>query len=251
MKKFLISLLCVITGTICLTGCRNEVNHTISRERLDEKSGELPSVVQSYFEDKYGENIKTSITYQGIAGGTFLGSKKNELYYHLMVNVVDGESFVDCYVNVYAERIEDNWELYVKEESYYGYIIKERMEAWLENYLKKTNIDTYSVNFFTAVTIFFPAEYEYEKSAEEIIESVGLIKENINRPLLRLCVNIPKSEYESHSNIEDEFIGVKSEINRLQGKLELFLDVYEDENYLELQTESYNHSEPIETIQIY
>ena len=251
MKKFLILLLCVIIGTICLTGCRNEVNHTISRERLNEKSGEIPSLVQSYFKDKYGENIKTSITYQVVAGGTFLGSKNNELYYHLKVNVIDGESVLECYVNVYAELVENNWKLYVKEESYYGFIIKERMEAWLEDYLKKTNIDTYSINFFTVYTNVFPAEYEYEKSAEEIIESVGLIKENIDRPLLRLCVCIPKSEYESHSNIEDEFIGVKSEINRLQGKLELFLDVYEDENYSELQTESNNHIKPIETIQIY
>lgn len=256
-KAFIFTFIVIIgTGLIFLSGCniRNSDSNKpyMSREMLDEKADELPKLVQDYFEEKYGENIKTAITYQGVAGGTFLGStEKDELYHLIKLNVYDENLVCNCYVNVHGRIIDDSFELYVKSESYYGYAIKERMEEWLNLQIAKTNISNYTVNFLTVSTNFYPSEYEYEKSSEEIIRSVSNIEDATLRPTLKFNITVPKSEYDKHTNIENEFTEIKSTIEKLNGKLEIWLTVYTDEDYEKYKNSPYNNNEAVKTIQVY
>lgn len=244
------------TGLMFLSGCSIRTSDAnkpyISREMLDEKADELPKFIQDYFEEKYGQNIKTSIIYQGVAGGTFLGStEKDELYHHIKLNVYDGDLVSECYANIHGRIIDDSFELYVKNESYYGYAIKERMEDWLSLQIAETSISNYTVNFLTASTNFYPSEYEYETSAEEIIKSVSSIDDATLRPMLKFTITVPKSEYDKHTNIDDEFTEMKSNIENLNGNLEIWLAVYTNEDYEKYKSSPYDNNDAVETIQMY
>lgn len=216
----------IVVGLLILTGCsifKNDNNEPkkLSRPELEKLEEEVDPLVEEYFNDKYG--IKAVVTHKGISGGVFLGKSKG-LYYHVTVNINEEEYFVDVYAN-------DNEELYVKKEAYYSKVIKDRMEEWLNRYVKKTNIEEYYISFLSCSTIYFPSEFDADYSAEEIIKSAGEIEDKKERPQITFDVIIPQSEYEKISDIEREFSELKSDVSLINENMEVCLNVCKDDDY--------------------
>lgn len=117
--------------------------------------------------------------------------------------------------------------------------------------IAETSISNYTVNFLTASTNFYPSEYEFETSAEEIIKSVSSIYDATLRPMLKFTITVPKSEYDKHTNIDDEFTEIKSNIENLNGNLEIWLAVYTNEDYERYKSSPYDSNDAVETIQMY
>lgn len=203
----------------------------IGREMLNEKKNELPTLVQSYFEEKYGEDIKTSITFQNVAGGTFLGSTpEDELYHHLIVNVINDDVISECAVNVHGRIIDEDLELYVKEESYYGQSISKKMIEWMDFYVKQSDLSDYIIEF-TGSTQYFPAECPIDISADEIIT---LISGNDNISVsqsIYFILKISESEYNKNNDISNDFSNLQSYLKKIDGNITLMLNVYSDEDY--------------------
>ena len=122
-------------------------------------------------------------------------------------------------------------ELYVKRESYYGQMIKERMEEWLDGYVSETNIQEYYILYHSTMSNYFPSEYEVTATADEIIKSVSNIEDNKERPSLPLYVLIPESEYEKHSNIENEFGAIRNYLVELKSKIKISVYICSNEEY--------------------
>lgn len=221
-------LLLLFAGILIFTKCSGSGNS--SNVDLESLEDTLDETVQSYFLEKYDANAE--ITYQHIAGRVFIGGYGSaKLYYLLHINVTKNSETVECVVHVYGRKTDGADELYVKKESYYGYVIKERMEKWLEGYVNKTSIDEYYTLFFTVKTILYPSEYDTNTSADEIIKSVSSIELARERPYLKLYIIIPQSEYEKHSDIQNEFSELESYVNEINAKLDVILIVYSDEDY--------------------
>lgn len=217
---------------------------------LEELEDTLDTVVADYFQEKYG--VAATIKSKTIAGGVFLGPDPNaQQYYLVTVNISDGGIDNEYYVNVYGREVEGVDELYVKSEAYYGKIIKERMEEWLDGYVSEINFDEYYIKFYFGIVNQFPSEYDAAATADEIIKSVSSIEDNIERPSLKLYVVIPKSEYENHSDIENEFLELKTYVNEINGKVNVSLTVYNDEDYLRKKNDEKSDFEQLEKIKVF
>ena len=145
MRKFksLIMLGVMFLGMFSFTGCslfnNNQNPEKFSYTRLEALEDTIEPLVSDYFNEKYG--VEAVITYKGIAGGVFLGPDPSSVQYYLVtVNIADGGIDNKYYVDVHGREVEGVDELYVKRESYYGQMIKERMEEWLDGYVSETNI---------------------------------------------------------------------------------------------------------------
>lgn len=216
---------------------------------LEELEDTLDTVVADYFQEKYG--VAATIKSKTIAGGVFLGPDPNaQQYYLVTVNISDGGINDEYYVDVYGREVEGVDELYVKSEAYYGKIIKERMEEWLDGYVSSTNIYEHYSSFFSSIANQFSSEYDTDASAEEIIKSVSSIEDNIERPDLTLYVIIPQSEYKKHSDFENEFLELKNYVNEINGKVNVSLTVYNDEDYLRKKNDEKFDFEQLEKIKI-
>ncbi len=224
-----------------------------SRTRLEKLEDTVDTVVGDYFNEKYG--VEATVTYKGVAGGVFLGPDPSSVqYYHVAVNIADGDIENKYFVDLHGREKDGIDELYVKSDAYYGLVIKEKMEKWLDDYVNDTNIDEYCILYNSAETNQFPSEYEVNATAEEIINSVSIIEHNIDRPSLIFCVLIPQSEYAKHINIEDEFMKLKTHVSNINAKIKVNLIVYSDEDYLKRKNEDksdvYSDFEQLEHIKI-
>lgn len=238
-------------GLFSFTGCSlfNKNPQKFSYTQLEALEDTVEPLVSEYFNEKYG--VKAVITYKGIAGGVFLGPDPSSVQYYLVtVNVADASIDNEYYVNVYGREVEGVDELYVKSEAYYGQVIKERIEEWLDGYVSRTNIYEHYSSFFSPTTNQFSGEYDADASAEEIIKSVSNIEDNKERPELTLYVNIPQSEYKKHFDIENEFLELKKHVNEINGKINVILNVYNDEDYLRMQNDEKSDFEQLEIIKI-
>lgn len=249
-RKILI-LCAVLWGLFSFTGCSlfNKNPQKFSYMRLEALEDTVEPLVSGYFNKKYG--VGAVVTYKGIAGGVFLGPDPSSVQYYLVtVNVSDGSIDNEYYVNVCGREVEGVDELYVKSEAYYGQVIKERMEEWLDGYVSRTNIYEHYSSFFSPATNLFSGEYDADASAEEIIKSVSSIEDNKERPELALYVTIPQGEYEKHLDIENEFLELKTYVNEINGKLNVSLNVYNDEDYLRMKNDEKSDFEQLEKIKI-
>ncbi|ADU23025.1 hypothetical protein [Ruminococcus albus] len=229
-----------IIGLFSLTSCslfknNNDGQVQLSRDALEKLEDQVDPLVEKYFNDKYG--VKAVVTHKGISGGVFLGTSKG-LYYNITVNIGEDGNEEKYYVNVYPKNYN---ELYVKSEAYYGKVIKEKMEKWIDGYVNDTNIDEYYTKFFSSSSNLFSSEYDVNASAEEIIKSVSSIEDNSERPSLIMHVCIPQREYEKNSNIENEFSELKSHIEEINGKIKLTLNIYADDDYLDSMNDKINN----------
>ncbi|MBQ3565976.1 MAG: hypothetical protein IJA12_02240 [Oscillospiraceae bacterium] len=224
----------ILFGTFSFTGCSflnfgNNPNK-FSITQLENLEDTVDTVVKDYFNDKYG--VEAVVTYKSIAGGVFLGPDPSSVQYYLVaVNIADGNIENKYYVDVHGRETDGIDELYVKRESYYGQVIKERMEEWLDRYMNNTYIDEYYILYKSVVTNYFPSEYEVNASVEEIIQSVSSIEDNKERPYLPLFIFIPESEYEKHNNMESEFDAIRNSLAKLNSGIKIIAYVCSDEEY--------------------
>lgn len=230
----------MVLGLFSFTGCSifkstNE-SQGFSQIRLEKLEDTVDTVVEDYFKEKYG--VEATVTYKNVAGGVFLGPDPSSVQYYLVtVNITDGDIENEYYVEVHGRETEGVDELYVKSEAYYGQVIKEKMEEWLDGYVNDTKISEYYILYKFTTSNQFPGEYEVTATAEEIIKSVSSIEDNKERPSLPLYVFIPKSEYEKHSNIEDEFNVVRNNLVELNSEIKIIVYICSDEEYEKNKTE--------------
>ena len=126
------------------TGCfykntNKDASH-ISETELKQLEGNVDDVVKAYFKEKY--DVQAAVIYQTIAGGVFLGPDPSaEQYYNLTVSIIDGEYYTECNAKVYGKRVNKKIELYVKNESYYGKLMNDKMIQWIDPYISKNDLN--------------------------------------------------------------------------------------------------------------
>lgn len=159
---------------ICMasfTGCfheniRKDTSH-ISETELKQLEGNAEDVVKAYFEEKY--DVQAAVTHQAIAGGVFLGPDSSaEQYYNLTVSITDGEYYTECSAEVYGKRVNKEIELYVKNESYYGKLMKDKMIQWIDPYILQAGLDDYIIEY-SCTEVCFPSEYATDLTADTFI----------------------------------------------------------------------------------
>ena len=212
---------------ICMasfTGCfheniRKDTSH-ISETELKQLEGNAEDVVKAYFREKY--DVQAAVTHQAIAGGVFLGPDSSaEQYYNLTVSITDGEYYT---------------ELYVKNESYYGKLMKDKMIQWIDPYILQAGLDDYIIEY-SCTEVCFPSEYATDLTADTFISLTSK-----NRKL-SACFNllISKSEYMQHENLSEEFNDLKSHLKQIDGEITLHLYVYEDKDYTQIKNGNTSH----------
>ena len=217
-------------GTFCSFFKSTNESQGFSPIQLEKHEDTVDTVVEDYFMEKYG--VEATVTYKNVAGNVFLGPDPSSVqYYNVTVNIADGDIDNKYYVEVHGRETEGIDELYVKSDAYYGYLIKEKMEKWLDGYMSNTNIREYYILYKFTETNQFPNTYEITATAEEIIQSVSSIKNNKERPSLPLYVFIPESEYKKHDNIENELEIIRNRLIELNSEIKLIAYVCSDEEY--------------------
>lgn len=227
---------------ICMasfTGCfheniRKDTSH-ISETELQQLEGNAEDVVKAYFREKY--DVQAAVTHQAIAGGVFLGPDSSaEQYYNLTVNITDGEYYTECSAEVYGKRVNKEIELYVKNESYYGKLMKDKMIQWIDPYILQAGLDDYIIEY-SCTEVCFPSEYATDLTADTFISLTSK-----NRKL-SACFNllISKSEYMQHENLSEEFNDLKSHLKQIDGEITLHLYVYEDKDYTQIKNGNTSH----------
>ena len=175
-----ISIILIVGILLSLTGCsffgKNQNDpQGFSPIRLEKLEDTVDTVVKGYFYDKYG--VEADVTYKSIAGGVFLGPDPSSVQYYLVtVNITEEGVENEYYVEVHGREVNGQDELYVKKEAYYGKVIKERMEEWLDSYMCNTDIHEYYVLYNSTISNQFPSEFAINATAEEILDEVEISK---------------------------------------------------------------------------
>lgn len=250
MKK--LKMILIFVGLLSFTGCfyRN-INKNSSRitiTELEELENDLDSTVHNYFEEKYG--VQTVITYKSIAGGVFLGADPSaERYYNLTINIVDGEYNAECRAEVYGRRANKESELYVKNESYYGKLMENKMIQWIDSYILQTGLKDYMIEYSGTYTCF-PSEYSTDLTAEEFITLISESKNMSIKSSAYFILTIPASEHEHHENLSDELYELKSHLKQINGGITLYLYVYDNVDFNQIKNGDTTHFDSIVSSQI-
>lgn len=244
MKKKKLLKILLTSGFIAIsitnfTGCfykntNKDASH-ISETELKQLEGNVDDVVKAYFKEKY--DVQAAVIYQTIAGGVFLGPDPSaEQYYNLTVSIIDGEYYTECNAKVYGKRVNKKIELYVKNESYYGKLMKDKMIQWIDPYILQAGLDDYIIEY-SCTEVCFPSEYATDLTADTFISLTSK-----NRKL-SACFNllISKSEYMQHENLSEEFNDLKSHLKQIDGEITLHLYVYEDKDYTQIKNGNTSH----------
>lgn len=230
-----ISIILIVGILLSLTGCsffgKNQNDpQGFSPIRLEKLEDTVDTVVKGYFYDKYG--VEADVTYKSIAGGVFLGPDPSSVQYYLViVNITEEGVENEYYVEVHGREVNGQDELYVKKEAYYGKVIKERMEEWLDSYMCNTDIHEYYVLYNSTISNQFPSEFAINATAEEILDDVSSIEDNKDRPSLPLYLLIPESEYKEHDSIDNEFSEVRNYLIEHNSKAKIIVLVCENDEY--------------------
>jgi hypothetical protein len=236
---FAIVLLSLFNFTNCCDSDTNKNSSHITKTELEKLEDNLNDTVQDYFNEKYG--VQAVITHQSIAGGVFLGPDLSaDNYYNLTINIVDGEYNVECNAEVYGRRADKESELYVKNESYYGKLMENKMIRWIDSYISKTGLKDYMIEYSGTHTCF-PSEYSTDLTAEEFIT---LISKNENMSIKSsayFILTIPESEYAHHENLSDELYELKSHLKQIDGGITLHLYVYNDMDFSQIKSGDNTH----------
>ena len=206
--------------------------HHISETELKQLEGNVDDVVKAYFKEKY--DVQAAVIYQTIAGGVFLGPDSSaEQYYNLTVSIIDGEYYTECNAKVYGKRVNKKIELYVKNESYYGKLMNDKMIQWIDPYISKNDLNDYIIEY-SCTEICFPSEYSTDLTADTFISLTSKDRK------LSACFNltIPESEYVQHENLSKEFYDLKSHLEQIDGKIILYMYVYSDKDYNQIKNGS-------------
>lgn len=242
----------MVLGLFSFTGCsffksKNEPQG-FSPIRLERLEDTVDTVVEDYFKEKYG--VEATVTYKNVAGGVFLGPDPSSVQYYLVtVNIADGDIENKYYVEVHGRETEGIDELYVKRESYYGQVIKERMEEWLDGYVKQTVFSDYLIEF-TGATQCFPAECKLNLTAEDIISFVSNNENATVASSIYFILTVPKSEFEKSDNIYNEFKTLTAYLEENNCNITVQLYIYDDNDYKQIKNGATSHFELIESIEL-
>lgn len=232
--SFAMTLLSLFNFTSCCDSNTNKNSSHITKTELEKLEENLNDTVQDYFNEKYG--VQAVITHQSIAGGVFLGPDPSaEHYYNLSINIVDGEYNVECSAEVYGRRANKESELYVKNESYYGKLMENKMIQWIDSYILQTGLKDYMIEY-SGVHTCFPSEYSTDLTAEEFIT---LISKNENMSIKSsayFILTIPVSEHEHHENLSDELCELESHLKQINGGITLYLYVYDNVDFNQIKS---------------
>ena len=242
----------MLFGIISFTGCSflNVGNNSkkFSITQLEKLEDTVDTVVEDYFNDKYG--FEATVTYKNIAGGVFLGPDPSSVQYYLVtVNIADGDIENEYYVEVHGREAEGIDELYVKREAYYGQVIKEKMEEWLDGYVKQTVFSDYLIEF-TGATQRFPAECKLNLTAEDIISFVSNNENATVASSIYFILTVPKSEFEKSDNIYNELKTLTAYLEENNCNITVQLYIYDDNDYKQIKNGATSHFELIESIEL-
>ena len=247
--KSLLILCGIFVGLFNFTGCSyKNINNDSSKISQIELEENLNNTVQTYFEEKYG--VRAVITRQAIAGGVFLGPDPSaEQYYNLSINIIDDEYYTECRAEVYERQVNNKSELYVKNESYYGKYMDNKMLSWIDSYILKTGLKDYIIEY-SGKNICFPCEYSTDLTAEKFIELISA-NENINiRRSAYFILTLPDSEYEKHMNLSEELYELKSDLGKFNGGITMYLIVYNDMDFNQIKNGNKSHFDSIVSTEI-
>ncbi len=251
--KFWQKSLSMIIGVVILgfTGCsffKTEDNSQgFSRIRLEKLEDTVDTVVEDYFEEKYG--VEATATYKNVAGGVFLGPDPSSVQYYLVTVNISDDIDNKYYVHLHGRETDGIDELYVESESYYGQIIKERMEEWLNGYVKQTGFTDYLIDF-TGSTQLFPAECKSDLTAEEIINITSSSENATIASSIYFVLTVPKSEYEKSKNISNELEKLACYLEENDYTITVQLQAYDDNDYKQIKAGSDSRFELIESIEL-
>lgn len=242
----------MLLSLFIFTGCsffksKNE-SQGFSPIRLEKLEDTVDTVVEDYFMEKYG--VEATVTYKNVAGNVFLGPDPSSVqYYNVTVNIADGDIDNKYYVEVHGRETEGIDELYVKRESYYGQVIKERMEEWLDGYVKQTVFSDYLIKF-TGATQRFPAECKLNLTAEDIISFVSNDENATVASSIYFILTVPKSEFEKSDNIYNELKTLTAYLEENNCNITVQLYIYDDNDYKQIKNGATSHFELIESIEL-
>lgn len=242
----------MLLSLFIFTGCsffksKNE-SQGFSPIRLEKLEDTVDTVVEDYFMEKYG--VEATVTYKNVAGNVFLGPDPSSVqYYNVTVNIADGDIDNKYYVEVHGRETEGIDELYVKRESYYGQVIKERMEEWLDGYVKQTVFSDYLIEF-TGATQRFPAECKLNLTAEDIISFVSNDENATVASSIYFILIVPKSEFEKSDNIYNELKTLTAYLEENNCNITVQLYIYDDNDYKQIKNGATSHFELIESIEL-
>lgn len=161
----------IALGIFSFTGCSLFKNDSdsqyFSRTRLEKLEDTVDTVVEDYFNEKYG--VEAVVTYKGIAGGIFLGYNPSSVqYYNVTVMITDNDIESKYYVEVHGRVTDGADELYVKSESYFRKLMENKMIQWIDSYILQTGLKDYMIEY-SGMHTCFPSEYSTGLTAEEFI----------------------------------------------------------------------------------
>ncbi len=231
------------TGCLNTNGSRDAAH--ISETELEQLEGDVDAVVKAYFKEKY--DVQAVVTDQTIAGGVFLGPDPSaERYYNLTVSITDGADYTMCNAEVYGKRVNGKIELYVKNESYYGKVMEDKMLQWIEPYILQADFHDYLIEY-SCTEICFPSEYATDFTADAFISLTSKDRK------LAACFHlmIPESEYMQHENLSEELDDLKNHLTQIDGAIVLYMYVYDENDYNQIKNGSDSHFDSILSSKIF
>lgn len=211
---------------------KNEKNKTPDSDlKQINKKEEAVEVAQKYAKEKYGNLL----TYTHINEYTS-GIVNGEIYWCVY--------FVDTEKNEFEIIVvQDNDEVCVERESYYGHYIKKRMCEWLEIKMKNTSLEEYTIEYDEWNT--YDTMWELDNSAEEIL---GILSSEVEGSV-SFHILIPERE----RGILDKGIIYEewSDLEKYEDGLNIYIVIFEDEVYELLDTDANLRVKFIEQIKVY
>lgn len=220
------TVLIALNFTGCFFTARNDAADLTKIHRSDivDREEEAGQVAKEYLTGKYG--IEFTITNSRLRN---LTNSTEGYHYHVNATASD-ENQTEFYLQVFPYQNGDSVELYVENDGYYGYAIKEKMERWLGKYLQGIGAETYILNF-NGWIYNYPSDYAIDLPVEDIISVVSGNEDKRIAASMAFTVIIPEIEISIFSDENEKYIEFNNQMNLLQGHIHMSIVIYTSEDY--------------------
>lgn len=151
-----------------------------------------------------------------------------------------------CNAEVYGKRADKEIELYVKNESYYGKFMKDKMIQWIEPYILQAGFQDHIIEY-SCTELCFPSEYSADLTADTFVSFTS--KDRSLAACFQLMIS--ESEYMQHEDLSREFDGLKDHLEQIDGEITLRMYVYDDEDYKQIKNGSDAHFHSVLSSEIF
>ncbi|MBQ4524285.1 MAG: hypothetical protein IJA10_15295 [Lachnospiraceae bacterium] len=154
---FIVIFFFIIVGILILI-IKSIVQKGIPHE---EKESVAIETVTEYIEGKYGDVLTYSVVHEGRTG-------------IFNAEVYRDVKFVNDEGIMFDFRVFEDYEnecMYIENETYYCYYIKDRMMEWMDSYLKESSLEDYVLEYNLGMEL--STEWELDYSAEEIVNQLS------------------------------------------------------------------------------